>query len=178
MNFCFRAVYTPNCKYMVPTLSQRTLESSTMKKSSYSNMSKCGLSLRLKHGITQFFSFSQTTASFSFPSLPQLWHSNWLFTFIIGISLSLSLFNHCPLRLLLWFSANAQDGRKCLGKCTTYSSHFAKGRSSVSKVVRENDRELHVPVRNCFLISSSIFRNKSKTHVLSSFQTIKKMHNI
>lgn len=91
--------------------------------------------------------------------LPYLscWHSNWLFAFVRAVFV---LFLPLSTKTTAVFFCWCTDGRKCPRKCTTYSSHFAKGHSSVGKVVRENDRELHAAVRNCFLISGPIFRKK------------------
>lgn len=169
---CFQATYSPVHKYVVPAGSQGAPESSTMKTAHF-NILKCVWSIRLevRAGDSTVPSLSITAVC-----LPHLrhWHSNWLFPFIIAVSVLCFFFNHCPPRPPLWFSADAQDRRKDLRKsCTTYFSHFAKRHSSVDRVVGENERELHATVRNASSSAVQFSGSRLKSHVLSRFQTRK-----
>lgn len=101
------------------------------------------------------------------------WHSNWLFPFIIAVSV-LFLALSTETTAVIFFSADAQDRRKRPRKwCTTYSSHFAKRHSSVDSVVRGNNREWQATARNASSSVVPFSESRLKSHVLSSAQTRK-----
>lgn len=80
----FQATYSPVYKYVVPAGNQGAPETSTMKTAHF-NILKCVWSIRLevRAGDSTVPSLSITEVC-----LPHLrhWHSNWLFPFIIAVS--------------------------------------------------------------------------------------------
>lgn len=122
------------------------------------------------------FTFSNSGSFQRPPPLPprprlRCRHSNGLFSFITTAAVLVLALSTEP---LLWFSAAAKDrGKRPRKWRATYSSHFAKRHSSVDRVVSENDRERHAPVRSASSSVAQFSESRLRSHVLSSLQTRK-----